>query len=97
MTHQYNMTQESTVKGEEVGLWRSVIYRAIQDAIGRCEFSQRSGDIARRQAINWFECGGRDYELVCSFADIDSQALRDWVIKPDGNIITPEELKRLRL
>lgn len=55
-----------------VAFWRAVVLRALQDGCGFFAGSVLPGSRAtyRDRAREWFN-GGEDYQMVCSFADLD--------------------------
>lgn len=61
------------MKNGEIMLWREVIRQAIRDAIkGR-------DPIAKDQAVFWFINGSEDFRLVCDFADLEPDRVREFV------------------
>lgn len=64
----------------ETALWRAVIEQAILDAakIHKCTARTRSRErLARYAALDWLENGGEDFGVVCNFAGLDLNAVRE--------------------
>ncbi len=68
-------------------LWAAVVHQALLDTagvrhrtgpVGRCSAIQdRALETAARRADAWIRTGGKDYRLVCAYAGVDADALRD--------------------
>ena len=59
----------------EVMLWRAVIIQALSDA------RKRQNPAEQERAAFWLLAGGKDFQQVCEFADLDPDAVRDYAIK----------------
>ncbi len=58
----------------EQELWTAVMARAIVDVLSPSQIAD--GAWARRSAVRFFEHGGSDFNLVCSLAGLDPDAVR---------------------
>ena len=79
-------SESSVVGSGEVALWRAVLEQAMNDAcIPRPNPGEnrnptpasRERDRLRATAGDWFKSGGRDFSLVCDFADLPAEAVQD--------------------
>ncbi len=80
-------SEPSRVVGRgEVALWRAVIEQALHDAhlirsnpgVNRNPTpASRERDRDRATASDWFKSGGRDFSLVCDWADLPAEAVQD--------------------
>ena len=94
----WRIGSESSVVGSgEVALWRAVIEQAMNDACilrlnpGVNRFptpASRERDRLRATAGDWFKSGGRDFSLVCDWADLPAEAVQDHAY---GFLGTPAE------
>lgn len=67
----------------EVKLWRSVILRAICDAVGFTN-ENKSKDAhgeAVQDARRWFYDAGEDFQDICDYADFDHRRVRSGVTR----------------
>ena len=56
----------------ELELWRAVIRQAIKDATGK-------NKLEKPYALKWIFGDGRDFNLVCEFADVLPHKVREEV------------------
>jgi hypothetical protein len=63
-------------------LWGAVLVMAARDAFGHRKAKNgeyaRSADANRREARAWFERAGRDFRLVCAWAETDQERTAAW-------------------
>ena len=95
-------SESSRVVGSgEVALWRAVLEQALNEAcllrfnpgVNRNPTpASRERDRDRAAASDWFKSGGRDFALVCDFADLPAVSVQDHAY---GRFGTPAE-KRSR-
>lgn len=64
------ISNEIIKQSPEERLFKSVIAQAYQDATYQGPY--RENILHKRDAIDWFEGDGRDFRLVCSIANYDS-------------------------
>jgi len=63
----------------ETRLWRAVLIRAVQDAMSKKLDAEHKAD-----ARNWICKKNLDFEIVCAFANVDSNALRSAFLQKEG-------------
>lgn len=90
------MDDASSHRGEqsrERQLWCAVIFRAVQDATqahGPAGLSLvQSRD--RREAREWFAENSKDYCYACESAGVDSEFLRERVLRYAGRVDVPAD------
>ena len=61
-------------KSSEIRLWYAVLAQAITDAsyLGIC----KSYVDCKRQAIEWLQSGSIDFNMVCAYADLESDYVK---------------------
>ncbi len=57
-------------------LWKAVLAQAVNDAIQEDPYSPENRR-AKEEAINWFTRRGNDFDRVCMFAHLDSDAVHE--------------------
>ncbi len=94
-------SESSVVGSGEVALWRAVIEQAMHDARlirfnptsnRAITAASRERDQVRATAAVWLKSGGRDFTIVCDWADLSAEAVQDHAY---GSLGTPAE-KRSR-
>lgn len=71
-----------------ISLFRSVIMQALIDAMGQ---SKRTEDkIAKLQAIQWLRNNGKDFQMVCFFADLSPT----WVMRKSQEAMVKASVER---
>ena len=79
-------SESSVVGSGEVALWRAVLEQALNDAcllrpnpgVDRNPTpASRERDRDRATARDWFKSAGRDFGLVCDWADLPAGAVQD--------------------
>ena len=63
-------------------LWAAVLSLAIEDA--QSVGTSRQAQANRADAVRWFCEGGKDFQLVCTLAGVDPEAVRDRVMQMPG-------------
>lgn len=79
-------------------LWLEVIHRAKKDAEGRVDTSSSAGRKRAwivEEARDWFRTNSRDFQMVCAWADVDPECLRDKMLKKFGKRKWKPPVKRV--
>lgn len=79
----------------EQNLWREVLLLTVQDALTGCTSSgtPKAAKLrATHEAQRYLTVANRDFDLVCTMADLDPVAVREAMIKQLANAPTPEAL-----
>lgn len=64
-----------------VRLWQSVLAQMINDALADNPYSPENRR-AHIDAVRWFDRGGRDFDIVCTYAGQDPEFVREaWLSK----------------
>lgn len=85
----------SAIQGRE-NLWRAVLMNALEEAISGVNRGDYNDPLRRatliREARNYVTVPNSDFDIVCSLAGLDPEAVRECAAKQIAVAPTPEEL-----
>lgn len=86
----------------EVALWRAVMARAINDAIGKDIKQGQQVSIIQCRAQRWIYEGDNDFRKVCQYAGLDAEEVHfkvlDFITRPTSSNTAPNSrtMKRFK-